>query len=570
MKKYPFYLAFTFLIPVLFFSGTRNDSGSEDLQRENIVACGPTDDADIEVAPGSKNITVMPGWGDYSYAISTKNDSAQFYFNQGLTLYYSYHWREAVLSFKESAKFDSSAAMAYWGQALALGPGYNFTYTYTMRKQVPEALREMNAHGANASAKEKELIAAMNVRYDVNDSTDNRRMELNKAYAVQMKKIAMAYPGDLDLKVLYIDAVMLIHAWDFWHNDGTPKEWTPEVVAMCEEVLKGNKMHPGALHYYIHLTEASRHPEVGLASADVLKDLLPGVAHMVHMSSHEYERNGLYAKGVEVNEKADQNLMLYDSLVKGLSPVPHSPHYFAVQTYCALSGGMYKKGMPIAFRCRNSVTPVYENTYNQYLFMLPEIARVRLGKWQDIINDKVMPDAKWPYALVLFYFAKGMAYAHTGELTIAENYLKQLQEKAQDSVLSKRNIPFNRPVDIASIPENILAATIHFMRKEYDPAVTSLQKAITAEESLIYIEPKDWMMPARQYLGAILLKMNKPADAEKVYREDLVWNPGNGWSLLGLSQSLNAQNKLKEAERLKPLYMHSFSEADEIPPGSVY
>ncbi len=512
----------------------------------------------------------MPGWGDHSYKVSTTNDSAQFYFNQGLSLYYSYHWREAVLSFREAASFDSNCVMAYWGQALALGPGYNFTYTYTMRKPVPDALKEMNAHAANASAKEKELIAAMNTRYAVNDTADSSRMELNKLYAQQMRAVTLTHPEDIDLKVLYIDAVMLIHAWDFWNNDGTPKEWTPEVVAMCEDVLKRDNRHPGALHYYIHLTEASRHPEVALASADVLKDLLPGVAHMVHMSSHEYERNGLFAKGVDVNEKADQNLILYDSLAKSTNTVPHSPHYFAVQTYCALSGGMYKKGMPIAFRCRSSVMPVYDNTYNQYLYMLPEMARVRLGKWQDIIDDKVVPDNKWPYALVLFYFSKGMAYAHKGELTIAENYLKQLQVAAQDSILIKRNIPFNSPADIARIPENILEATIHFMKKEYDPAIAAVQKAVATEESLIYIEPKDWMMPARQYLGAFLLKMNKPAEAEKVYREDLVWNPGNGWSLLGLSQSLNAQHKSKEAEQLKPLYMRSFSEADELPPGSAY
>lgn len=90
------------------------------------------------------------------------------------------------------------------------------------------------------------------------------------------------------------------------------------------------------------------------------------------------------------------------------------------------------------------------------------------------------------------------------------------------------------------------------------------------EDSLIYVEPKDWLIPARQYLGAYLLKLKRYAEAEKIYQEDLIWNPGNGWSLLGLYQSLKARGKQKEAALHQPRYMRSFSGADEIPPGSVY
>jgi hypothetical protein len=78
------------------------------------------------------------------------------------------------------------------------------------------------------------------------------------------------------------------------------------------------------------------------------------------------------------------------------------------------------------------------------------------------------------------------------------------------------------------------------------------------------------MLPARQYLGAFLLTLKKPKEAEKVYREDLLWNPGNGWSLLGLYQTLKAQQETGELKKLKALYMYSFSEADVVPSGSVY
>ena len=40
-----------------------------------------------------------------------------------------------------------------------------------------------------------------------------------------------------------------------------------------------------------------------------------------------------------------------------------------------------------------------------------------------------------------------------------------------------------------------------------------------------------------------LLKANRAAEAEAVYREDLIRFPNNGWALFGLVQSLKAQGK---------------------------
>jgi tetratricopeptide (TPR) repeat protein len=438
-----------------------------------------------------------------------------------------------------------------------------------MSKEVPAVLQKMNQDSSQANPKEKRLIEIMNSRYDA-DSADGNRVSLNIAYAKGLRELINQYPEDPEIKVFYIDAVMLIHPWDFWNNDGIPKAWTPEVVAFCEEVLKENPKHPAALHYYIHITEASRHPEVALPAADILKDLQPGIAHMVHMSSHEYERNGLYAKGVEVNDKADDDLNLYKSLAPNIDLHNRVSHYYAVQTYCALSGAMYKKGLPNAIRCRESVSPTHEKTYLQYLYMMPEMMQVRLGKWEEILEDHSEPDAAWTYAAVLKDFAKGMAFANTGHPDSARVRLLMLQRKAKDSILLVADTLTNAPVLGAGVAEEILSASIFFAEKRYDDAIAHIQQAIQIEDRMLYSEPKDWLMPARQYLGAFYLKLGKPALAEEVYRMDLSWNPGNGWSLLGLCQSLQAQHKDREIAGFKANYLESFSHADYIPPGSAY
>ncbi len=79
---------------------------------------------------------------------------------------------------------------------------------------------------------------------------------------------------------------------------------------------------------------------------------------------------------------------------------------------------------------------------------------------------------------------------------------------------------------------------------------------------LIYQEPSDWHAPVRLNLGAVLLQAGRPDEAEAVYWEDLRNNPGTGWSLFGLLQSLKAQGKTDEAELVERRFRDAWKDAD--------
>jgi tetratricopeptide (TPR) repeat protein len=389
-----------------------------------------------------------------------------------------------------------------------------------------------------------------------------------------MHKLVAKYPADNDIKALYIDAVMLCHKWDFWNTDGTPKAWTPELVSLCEVILKTDSVQPAALHYYIHVTEASRHPEVALRYADILKDELPGVGHMVHMATHSYQRNGLFAKGVVVNEESNT---VYNN-VASIAPVLHIGknnlvHVYAVQSYCAMSAGMYAKGMPVYLRAKERLMarqPAFKKDPDaQFVYMIPEMAYARLGKWQEILNEP-RPDAQWKFAVVIDDFAKGLAHVHNKNITEARKCLNDLQNNLSDDLLAIRSMPFNKPQQVGQVAADILSGEILYAEGKSDEAIAALKNAVNGEEQLIYREPQEWFIPARQYLGYYLLKINKPAEAAKVYSDDLVANPGNGWSLVGMYNSLTAQNKLSEAANYKLRYDKAFAEADSKPVNSVY
>ena len=66
---------------------------------------------------------------------------------------------------------------------------------------------------------------------------------------------------------------------------------------------------------------------------------------------------------------------------------------------------------------------------------------------------------------------------------------------------------------------------------------------MSLQDSLIVDDPEPLPFAARHWLGAALLEAKRPADAARVYREDLARHPHNGWSLFGLQQALKAQGQ---------------------------
>jgi tetratricopeptide (TPR) repeat protein len=532
------------------------------------IGCGPSPvQQEISTDEHGAFVPVLPGWGHYSHKIQTGNDSAQFFFDQGLNMYYSYHLTEALASFKEAARRDTTCVMAYVGQALAMGPYYN-SGAYKMPAAVLPVLQQMNRLAAAATDKEKGFADAMNKRYSA-DTSDSRRKELNHAYSLSVAALLQRHPEDPDIKALYVDAVMLEHCWDFWENDGKPRSWTMELVTDCEEILKVLPTHPAALHYQIHLVEASLHPESALPNADALQEMLPGVSHMVHMASHMYQRNGLYAKGVAVNLRAAGLQGNYDSIARNLKlGIFALTHFDGVGAFCALNANMYGKALQMSSQGRDILWSAkfrsrLSYTFFQYLYMLPTFARVRSGKWKELLEAPA-PDSSLHFALLLDEFGKGMAAVRSHDEAAAKGHLERLRALSKyPELLVITNAPFKAPIEEAKIAGDLLAGEIAFSEKRPDEGIRLLEAAVTREDALVYREPKEWPIPVRHYLGAHLLALGKKDEAKKVYEQDLVLNPGNGWSLLGLYQCLGTA-------QYKAAYLRAFSDAEEIPAASAY
>ena len=537
---------------------TLNDSEFRSLKdhssEEKSIDCSPPNYHRFKKGKEFSHVPILPGWGHHHYPISTKSDSAQLYFDQGLSMYYSYHPDEAEASFRESAKLDPKCAMAYWGMALSNGPVYNST-AYYLDQSTVDVLKRLKSADLNASSKEMELIQAIIERYSTFKLRD-ARIEMDDQYAYSMKELVGKYPEDFEIKALYVDAVMLRHAWDFWDGEGMPKEWTPELLDLCRQILHKDSVHPGGLHYQIHLCEASRHPELALHSADVLKEAMPGVAHMVHMTSHTYERNALYEEAIEMNEKAI-------ALGGG-----GNLHYRAVETVAAMNAGNYKKAMELASICRDAFSSPSSTNSAQY-FLFPTFVQIRFGKWDQILETS--PSGSSSYASIMIAFAKGLASVRNNRVTSAKSYLDQIRALSTNSELQSPDLPLHdSPIKAVQVAYKILEGEIFASEKKIDSASSSFLEAIRNEDEMVFYQPRNWLIPARQFFGAFLLTNGKTGAAQTCYEEDLIRNPGNGWSMVGLYQCLTRRGESNKAKAYQRKYMLVFANAEQIPDASVY
>jgi tetratricopeptide (TPR) repeat protein len=491
----------------------------------------------------------MSGVGNLHHPVSTSNPEAQKFFDQGLRLIYDFNHDEAARSFQRAGELDSKLAIAYWGVAEAVGPNYNDPASDDRFKQAHEAIQKAVDLSANASPSEQAYIAAMAKRFPADPKADRRKAAEDYHHA--MREVSKKFPDDLDAATLFAESGMNLHPWGLWHVDGTPEAGTEEIVATLESVIRRDPNHLGAIHYYIHATEASANPERALAGANRLAALAPSAGHIVHMPAHVYIRTGDYDAAVKTNQEAAavDRAYIKASGAQGIYPMMYYSHNLHFIAMCASMNGNYEEARKNADLLTANVGPhVKEMPPLEGFMTIPMAVGVRFHKWNEILAMP-QPDPALKITTGFWHFARGMALAGTGKLNEAEAEYKIVSEAEQNT---PPDVVFAMPInnkakDIMKISENVLGAKIAMARKDNVQAVSLLTAAVAIQDTLKYGEPPDWFFPVRESLGGVLLINGDAAGAEKVFRADLDRNPRNPRSLFGLQQTLKAQDRNYDA-----------------------
>ena len=508
----------------------------------------PPPQSDAVAAAAATGPKLFDSFGDLHRDIGSKVPAAQQYFDQGLRMVYGFNHEAAGRAFAEAARLDPTCAACVWGQALVLGPNINLPMDPASAGNATALARRAAQLAAHATPADRALIEALQARYA--DPAPDHRKPLDLAYAEAMAKVVRDFPGDDDAATLYAEALMDLAPWAQW-ADGKPTEHTPRVLAELERVLARNPRHIGAMHYYIHATEASPTPERAIPYADALAALAPGSGHLVHMPAHTYIRVGRYHDATLTNfaaTTADKAFLSFCHGSNGVYPLGYVPHnwHFASMT-AGLTGSRtlaLRAAEETAKRADHAAMGSPPLEFMQIFVATPLFAQVRFGQW-DAVLAQAQPPAPLPFPTAIWHFARGMAYVRTGKQAEADRELEALRTIARDPALAKISFfDINHADAVLAVAVPLLQGELLRAQGKPTQAIAALREAVAAEDKLNYNEPADWPLPARWYLGAALLETGDARGAAEAYRQDLTTYPDNGWSLFGLAQ---AQRTLGDA-----------------------
>ncbi|MCX7383067.1 MAG: hypothetical protein NT133_17015, partial [Alphaproteobacteria bacterium] len=505
---------------------------------------------------------------------------------------FGFHHEEAVHCFRQALLADPDCAMAHWGVAYATGPNYNYPWD----KQDPkakaknlaiafDASQEALARVGDVTRAERALIEALATRFPQRDPIEDQS-PWNDAFTDAMRAAHRAQPRDLDIRLVFVEAIMNRTPWLMWDlrtGEPTPGAGTleaKEVLDTAFRMVPGATRHPGLLHLHVHLMEMSPHPEAALLSGDRLRELCPDMGHLVHMPSHIDIQCGEYRDAMLWNQKAivaDRKYYDRAGAMNFYSGYRFHNYHFAA--YGAMFLGQYAPALAAANGLIETMpeallripSPPMADFLESW-YAVRQHVYIRFGKWAEII-EQPLPEDRDLYltTVATIHYAKGVAHAAMGNVAEAEAEQALFRAAALRVPEERRHMVNVSAPQVLAIAEDMLEGEIAYRRGEHDAAFARLRAAVMLEDALPYEEPWGWMQPVRHALGALLLEQGRAAEAEIVYREDLGLagalpraqiHPDNVWALRGLLSCLERRGETVEAAMIRQRLDFAAARAD--------
>jgi len=479
---------------------------------DTLKATPPLDAAATPMCSGDmtapRTATILSGYGSGGFPIRTAIPKAQAYFDNGMQLAHAFAHKAAIQAFHEAARLDPNCAMCLWGEAWASGPTINYPIPPADQAKLAAMAARAQALAVNASPKERELIAALALRYQ----NGGGRGPGDRAFAEAMATLAVRYPIDDEIAVMAADAWMIPSAQiNSSANIG-------KSVTLLEDVLKRNPDYTPAIHFYIHATEIAGYPARAEPYADKLASLAPSASHLVHMPSHTYYHIGRYQDAADANVKAVA-LGIANAKRLGLSEpdgvwdLPYHAHNVQYGVGGALISGDAKDALALSdplVRRAAMAKPKGKDAYSQMVAGTGYFAEARYADPHKVL---ALPEPGLPYVKAYWHYARGEAAARLGDAVLVRREAAAIPDHAGPEKYDDATDGAGRMMRIAHLVLDGRAAMLENKPKEALAAFRAAAKIQETKAFLSFSDPPAFWYPVRRDVAAALLAMGKPRDA---------------------------------------------------------
>ena len=481
-------------------------------------------------------------------------------FLRGVALLHSFFYEEARRIFTDVAEKDSTCAMAQWGIAM----------TWWHPIWTPPTPDEMNAGKAAmdkamamkaGTDRERQFITALNTYYNTPDSPTTGEVGQSChgpvgprdrviAYEKAMRKLYDRYPDDVETQAFYALAVLAV-------GYATPTDTTlanqKQAARILEKLWKKNPQHPGVAHYLIHSYDYPALAERGLAAARSYSSIAPWVPHALHMPSHIFTRLGMWEESIAANRSSADASRAYAAMRHREATEAEELHALDYMAYSYLQEGQDAKAKEIvdfAATVRKT-NPELEFSAAYALAAIPARYALERNAWADAAALRVPALPHWssfPFMEALIEYAHALGRAHTDDLEGARKAMDRMRQ-LRDATTDPKFDYFKRQLDQQM---QAASAWVAYGEGKKEDAVDLLRRTADAEDILgKHPVSPGALVPAREQLGDLLLKMDRPKEAQREFEAALKIYPGRFRGLYGAAQ---AAERIGEKEKAHHYY----------------
>jgi tetratricopeptide (TPR) repeat protein len=472
--------------------------------------------------------------------------AAQAPFLHGLALLHSFEYDAAARDFREAETIDPNFAMAYWGEAMT------FNHPVWNQQNRGAALAALNKLGATPEARlakgstdrEKDYLRSLDILYG-----EGPKPTRDQHYAEAMARLHSRYPDDIDAAALY--ALSLLGTAEGVRNVRTYMQ----AAGILMPLFYSHPQHPGIAHYLIHSCDDPIHAPLALPAARAYSKIAPDAAHAQHMTSHIFLALGMWNDVVEANVAAVRVVSAQRSS-EGKATA-HCGHYAYWLEYGYLESGKVEEAKKVLAGCRDEAVQAGMTARTKNIVDPDDAALfsfivmksrflVDTAQWSSDVDSWSVEPGDNPMLQFAVKYESGLAAAEGGDVAAASNSLSGMDVLLPrlPEIFDKAGTPADDPGrNVPGIERDQVQAMILADEGKLDEAIKVARKAAEAEMSLSYaFGPPDPLKPSYELLAELLLKQNRPSEAQEACRQALLRAPNRTQSLRLLERASAAVN----------------------------
>ncbi len=499
---------------------------------EDLSANGRSHDAAVNVEGYGEDL------GTVNFPVSC-NEAARGHAERGLALLHNMTYEGARAEFAEAAAADADCAMGFWGQAVSfIHPLWSDPPDEAEFKKGQDLLKKARTRGKKTEWELAYIAAAESYYAEGRDGSE--KVNLSK-YEKAWEKVYRQFPKDLEAACLYALAHMATAA-------PSDKSYTKQkrAGAIAEKVLYQVPDHPGAHHYIIHAYDYPELAEQALKVARNYGKIAPSVPHALHMPTHIFTRYGIWKESVTMNRRSADAALKHP--VGGAISL-HYTHALDYLAYAYLQRGEDEKAKQVMDTISEIRGPVQVHVASAYTFAaVPARLALERQEWADAasLKPRLPADYPWdrfPAMEAITYFARALGAARIGNVQAAGKDVDNLT--ALRDLSAKTSVYWTKQIEMMRLSA---MAWLKYNEGAREKALEIMQSAAGLEASTEKhpVTPGE-VLPARELLGDMLLKMGRHREARAAYETALKRSPNRFNSIYGAGRAAELSGNKKDA-----------------------